>query len=147
MQLKRASRSERRKKGSSNSSQQIQNPSVFHPHEGTRGECASARAILAFHTDGESKWATKTSPPSPLIRRLFLLPLPTEGCGAPRGKGKGKINKLNLELTALGVWFNFIQTVSVQQPWLFNGELQRVALMRFGCPPEALPHRLALHKF
>lgn len=35
---------------------QIQYPSVFHPREKTRREClASARAILAFHTDRESK--------------------------------------------------------------------------------------------
>lgn len=43
-------------KSNFNSPRQIQNPLVFHPHEKTRRESpASARAILAFHTDRESK--------------------------------------------------------------------------------------------
>lgn len=43
------------KKGNFSRPRQIQNPSAFHPREKTRRERLRARAILAFHTDGESK--------------------------------------------------------------------------------------------
>lgn len=36
-------------------------------------------------TQTQSKWATKTSPPSPLIHCLFLLPLYTKGCAEEKG--------------------------------------------------------------
>lgn len=49
---------------------------------------------LAFHIDRESKWATKTSPPSPLIRCLFPLPSSTKGCGKKQGKLKKNEKKI-----------------------------------------------------
>lgn len=80
------------KKGNFSRPRQIQNPSAFHPREKTRRERLRARAILAFHTDGERKWATETSLLSPLIHGLFLLPLSTKGYRADLKKEKKKAN-------------------------------------------------------
>lgn len=81
------------KKGNFSRPQQIQNPSAFHPREKTRRERLRARAILAFHTDGERKWATETSLLSPLIHGLFLLPLSTKGYRADFLKKRKKKKK------------------------------------------------------
>lgn len=109
------------RKGNFNSQRQIQIPSMFQPREKTRREyLASVRATLAFHTDRESKWATTTSPPSPLIRCLFL-PLFIHRGRLRRNRSGKKRSWNDLFFSARGVWIVFSETE--RQPWLFNYKL------------------------
>lgn len=72
---KESLRSGEGKKGKFNSRRQIQNASVFNPHEKTNSECVvPVRGVLAFHTETRKKISHKTSLASPLIHCFFLLP-------------------------------------------------------------------------
>ena len=127
---KRTSRGEWGRKATFDSHRQIQNPSVFHPCGKTRREClASVSAALTSHTDGESKWATKMSPPSPLIRCRFLLPSSTKK-RRDDTRGVGKKDAKMYFSSAPGVWTAFIEPE--RQPWVSDGELWSTSvLVRF----------------
>lgn len=88
-------RGKRGRKATPTASGKSRTPRCFIPVRTQEESVRAAEPHWHFTQTAESKWATKTSSPSPLIRRLFLLSSSTGGYGAKRGK----FWKLKLRLT------------------------------------------------